>query len=150
MRLREFLDPSATGFELAGTTREAVLAEVVGLLRLSEKSAETVVRQLLRREAMGSTGFGAGVAIPHCRTMAVSRLRVAFGRHPAGVDWTAADGKPVHALFLIVAPPMEVSNQYLPVLGKIAQLLHEGDVATKLRAAESPEDLFALLDQKGI
>jgi len=150
MRLRDFLDPTATRFDLAGPTREDVLSEVVGLLRLNEKSAETVVRQLLRREAMGSTGFGSGVAIPHCRTLAVSRLRVAFGRHPTGVDWAASDGKPVHGLFLIVAPPMEVSQQYLPVLGKIAQFLHEGDVAAKLRGMESPEELFALLDQKGI
>lgn len=150
MRLRDFLDPSATRFDLAGPTREGVLTEVVGLLHLSEKSAETVARQLLRREAMGSTGFGAGVAIPHCRTMAVNRLRVAFGRHPAGVDWAAADGKPVHALFLIVAPPMEVSQQYLPVLGRIAQFLHEGDAAARLRAMESPEELFALLDQREI
>jgi mannitol/fructose-specific phosphotransferase system IIA component (Ntr-type) len=62
----------------------------------------------------------------------VNRLRVAFGRKRAGVDFKAIDEKPVRFFFLIVAPPLEVSNQYLPVLGKIAQFSKEPDVPDRL------------------
>ena len=64
-----------------------------------------------------STGIGRGIAIPHCRSLVVNQLRVAYGRKQPGVDFNAIDGKPVTNFFLIVAPPLEVSNQYLPVTG---------------------------------
>ena len=95
----------------------------------------------------GSDGIGRGIAIPHCRSLVVSRLRVVFGRKPAGVDFKAIDDKPVHNFFLIVAPPMEVSNQYLPVLGKIAQFAKEPDVPDSLSKLESSEDFLRLLEQ---
>jgi mannitol/fructose-specific phosphotransferase system IIA component (Ntr-type) len=80
-----------------------------------------LVKLLKKRENLGSTGIGKHVAIPHCRSLVVDRLRVAYARKPAGLDFDAIDDKPVNHLFLIVAPPVEISNQYLPVLGKIAQ-----------------------------
>ncbi len=150
MRIREFLQPDAVSLDLAGSSRDEVLAGLVALLRLPAPAAETVRRQLVRRESLGTTGFGRGVALPHCRTLAASRLRLAFGLHRAGVEWQAMDGKPVHTAFLIVAPPMEVSNQYLPVLGRIAQFLHEPQVPERLRTLTSPEALFELLDQRGL
>ena len=149
MRLRDFLEADAIELNLRATTRDEVFAELVALLRLAEKQAQTVVRQLLRREMLGSTGFGQGVAIPHCRTLAVSRLRLAFGRHSAGVDMQAMDGRPVTVFFLIVAPPMEVSNQYLPVLGRIAQFVREPETTARLAGLNSREDLLRLMDDRG-
>jgi mannitol/fructose-specific phosphotransferase system IIA component (Ntr-type) len=103
---------------------------------------------LKRRENLGSTGIGRGIAIPHCRSDVVSHLRVAFGRKPAGVDFKAIDNKPVHDFFLIVAPPMEVSNQYLPVLGKIAQFAKEPDIPARLTRLETPEHFLTLLEEQ--
>jgi mannitol/fructose-specific phosphotransferase system IIA component (Ntr-type) len=80
----------------------------------------------------------------------VSRLRVAFGRRPDGVDYKAIDDQPVRYFFLIVAPPLEVSNQYLPVLGKIAQFAKEPDVPQRLAALSAPTDLLKLLEEKNI
>ena len=105
---------------------------------------------LKRRENLGSTGIGRGIAIPHCRSLVVNQLRVAFGRKPGGVDFRAIDEQPVHNLFLIVAPPLEISNQYLPVLGKIAQFAKEADVAERLDRMESAEEFLRLLEEKGI
>jgi nitrogen PTS system EIIA component len=105
---------------------------------------------LKRRENLGSTGIGKGIAIPHCRSLVVNRLRVAFGRKPGGVDFRAIDEQPVHNVFLIVAPPLEVSNQYLPVLGKIAQFSKESDVPERLEEIGSPGEFLALLEEKGI
>jgi mannitol/fructose-specific phosphotransferase system IIA component (Ntr-type) len=105
---------------------------------------------LQRRESLGSTGFGRGIAIPHCRSLVASRLRIAYGQSRNGVEFHAIDGKPVHHVFLIVAPPLEVSNQYLPVLGLVAQFAKEADVPARLAAVTRPEDFFQLLEEKGV
>src|SRR5207253_2495222 len=97
-----------------------------------------------------ATGSGQNIAIPHCRAVAVSRLRVAFGRKLEGIDFNAIDGKPVQFFFLIVAPPLEVSNQYLPVLGKIAQFAKETDVPEKLVKVGTPQEFLKLLEDKNI
>jgi PTS system nitrogen regulatory IIA component len=123
---------------------------MVGLLRLGDRPSATIVRQLLRREMLGSTGFGNGIAIPHCRTLAVNRLRLAFGRHRAGLPWQAIDQQPVHAIFLIVAPPAEMSNQYLPLLGRIAQFVQDPQVPRILRGLDSVEAFWALIDERGV
>jgi mannitol/fructose-specific phosphotransferase system IIA component (Ntr-type) len=60
------------------------------------------------------------------------------------------DGRPVHHLFLIVAPPLEISNQYLPVLGRIAQFAKEPDVPDRLASLAGPEEFFRLLEDKGV
>jgi mannitol/fructose-specific phosphotransferase system IIA component (Ntr-type) len=149
MRLADFLDPTAVCLALRAESKDAVRDELVGLLRLDERSTDTLTRLIGRREALGSTGVGRGIAIPHCRSLAVSRLRLAFGLHARGLDYDAIDGRPVHVFFLIVAPPVEVANQYLQVLARIAQFAQQPHVAEQLRALTSADQLFALLDEKG-
>jgi len=150
MRLQDFLDPSAISLTLQGTTKEAILDEMVGLLRLDPRATATLAQLVRRREQLGSTGFGRGIAIPHARSLSVNRLRVAFGRHPDGIEFAAMDQAPVHAIFLIVAPPHEVSNQYLPVLGRVAQFCQQPDVPERLAALQTPTELLALLAERGV
>ena len=150
MRLREFFSEDAINLHLQSTAKDDVLKELVGLLQLDDKAEQTLVKMLKRRETLGSTGIGQNIAIPHCRALAVSQLRVAFGRKLEGIDFNAIDGKPVHYFFLIVAPPLEVSNQYLPVLGKIAQFAKEADVPEKLAMLNSPQEFLKLLENKNI
>jgi mannitol/fructose-specific phosphotransferase system IIA component (Ntr-type) len=150
MRLKEFFSPDAISLSLRGGSKDDILAEMVSLLRTDERSAGTLLRILQRRENLGSTGVGRGIAIPHGRSLVVGRLRLAFGRKPDGIEFQAIDSKPVFSLFLIVAPPLEISNQYLPVLGKIAQFAKEPDVPDRLRSMSSPDDFFRLLEEKGV
>lgn len=150
MELREFISEDAIKLHLEGETKDEILKELISLLGLDEKSEAILYKMLKRRENLGSTGIGKGIAIPHCRSLVANRLRVAFGRKPEGVDFKAIDEQPVHNIFLIVAPPLEVSNQYLPVLGKIAQFAKEPDVADRLEEIESPREFLALLEEKGI
>src|SRR5512142_3278146 len=150
MELREFFSEDAIQLDLQGTTKDDVLKELISLLGLDDKSEGMLYKMLKRRENLGSTGIGRGIAIPHCRSLVVNRLRVAFGRKPAGVDFKAIDGQPVHYFFLIVAPPLEVSNQYLPVLGKIAQFSKESDVPTRLLSIKEPREFMELLREKGV
>ncbi len=150
MELREFFSEDAVKLELEGTTKDEVLKELISLLKLDEKAEGMLFKMLKRRENLGSTGIGRGIAIPHCRSLVVNRLRVAFGRKATGLDFKAIDDKPVHFMFLIVAPPLEVSNQYLPVLGKIAQFSKEPDVPQRLLTLPTPADFMALLEEKKI
>lgn len=148
MELKAFFSPAAVSLQLQGSTKDEILKELIALLELDEKSEGILFKMLKRRENLGSTGIGRGIAIPHCRSLVVSQLRVAFGRKPEGLDFRAIDDKPVYNFFLIVAPPLEVSNQYLPVLGKIAQFAKEPDVPARLAKLESPGGFMELLGEK--
>jgi mannitol/fructose-specific phosphotransferase system IIA component (Ntr-type) len=150
VHLREFFAEDAIDLNLKSTTKDAVLKELVGLLKLDEKADGMLYKMLKRRETLGSTGIGQNIAIPHCRSLVVSRLRVAFGRKLEGIDFKAIDDKPVNYFFLIVAPPLEVSNQYLPVLGKIAQVAKEAGVPDRLARLNTPAAFLKLLEDKNI
>ncbi len=146
MALREFMDPSAIQLELRGESKDAILRELIGLLGLDEKSEGILFKMLKRRENLGSTGIGKGIAIPHCRSLVVDKLRLAFGRKTGGIEYNAIDGDRVQYFFLIVAPPIEVSNQYLPVLGKLAQFAKDPENLKKLGEVKTPEELLAMFE----
>jgi mannitol/fructose-specific phosphotransferase system IIA component (Ntr-type) len=150
MELRDFFAEDAIKLDLEGNTKDEILKELIGLLGLDDKSEGMLFKMLKRRENLGSTGIGRGIAIPHCRSLVVTKLRVAFGRKPQGVDFKAIDEKPVFFFFLIVAPPLEVSNQYLPVLGKIAQFSKEPDVPDRLLKIKQPREFMQLLEEKSL
>ncbi|MEO8909256.1 MAG: PTS sugar transporter subunit IIA [Gemmatimonadaceae bacterium] len=150
MELRDFFSEDAIKLELEGNTKDDILKELIGLLGLDDKSEAMLFKMLKRRENLGSTGIGRGIAIPHCRSLVVNKLRVAFGRKSQGLDFKAIDEKPVYFFFLIVAPPLEVSNQYLPVLGKIAQFSKEADVPERLLKLKEPREFMQLLEEKSL
>lgn len=149
MKLVEFFAPDEVELQLDAEGKEAALRELIGLLSVNEK-ADELFSLLKKRENLGSTGIGKGIAIPHCRSLVVDRLRVVYGRKPAGLDFEAVDGKAVHHLFLIVAPPVEISNQYLPVLGKIAQFCKNPKNLARLDEIESEAEFFEVLEQADV
>lgn len=148
MRLRDLFTAEVVKLELNSESKDDLLKELVALLGLDEKSEAILFKTLKRRENLGSTGIGKGIAIPHCRSLVVNRLRLAYGRKEAGMDFNAIDGATVHNFFLIVAPPLEVSNQYLPVLGKIAQFAKDPEVPQRLLELATPDEFLRLLEQK--
>jgi mannitol/fructose-specific phosphotransferase system IIA component (Ntr-type) len=120
--------------ELQAGNKEEVLREFVHQLYRAGKifDKEIVLDMLMRRESLGSTAVDDGVAIPHGRTLTTRRIIVAFGRCKKGLDFDARDGKPVHLIFLIVAPYSEKNSLYLPVLGKVAEFCRKEGVRKKL------------------
>ncbi len=150
MLLRDYLSAPRIDLDLAGDTREEILRAMLRLLGLDGRSRRTLLRTLLRRESLGSTGIGRGIAIPHCRSLVVKRLHLAYGRRRGGVDFNAMDSHPVSHFFLIVAPPLEVAGQYLPVLGKVAQFARDPEVPERLEAMISAEEFLDLLAAKGV
>ena len=150
MFIRDFLSADAVSLDLQAGNKDSVLPELVALLKTTPRTEESLLRQLRRREEHGSTGIGRGIAIPHSRSTEVQRVRLAFGRSAAGIDYRSLDGAPVHAFFLIIAPPAETVPQYLPILGKIASLGREPDVPERLKKLATVEELFKLLEEKGV
>jgi mannitol/fructose-specific phosphotransferase system IIA component (Ntr-type) len=147
MELRSFLDKSAVRLDLQATSQDDVLRELIELLNVDARTSSILFKCLKRRENFGSTGIGRGVAIPHCRSLAVSRLRVAYGRRQHGIEFRALDGRPVSSFFLIVAPPNESPSDYLPVLGRLVSLVRRPDVPERLAALRRPDELFELLSE---
>jgi mannitol/fructose-specific phosphotransferase system IIA component (Ntr-type) len=148
MKLRELFTVESVKLGLETDSKDAVLEELVTLLGLDDKSEANLVKTLKRRETLGSTGVGKGIAIPHCRSLLVSNLRLAYGRKLTGMDFDSIDHEPVQHFFLIVAPPIEISNQYLPVLGKIAQFAKDPDIPERLAAISTADEFLALLEER--
>jgi PTS system nitrogen regulatory IIA component len=149
MQLRDFFSPDAIDLSLPAATKHAALEAMVGLLDVTADVAHTLMQLLERREQLGSCGVGRGIAIPHCRATVIPQLRLAYGRVAGGLDYDAIDGQPVRHLFLIVAPPVEVSNLYLPVLGRLAQFAKGPEIPERLAALTSVPQFFDLLDERG-
>lgn len=148
MKLRELFTSQSVELDLSSDSKDDILKELIQLLGLDDKSDTILFKTLKRRENLGSTGIGKGIAIPHCRSLVVNKLRLAYGRKPGGVDFQAIDEEPVHNFFLIVAPPLEVSNQYLPVLGKIAQFAKDPDIPGILSEIEDADEFLTLLEER--
>ena len=122
MKLSEIIVPKRINLNLKATTKDGVLEELVKLLGLGTHARDTILQTLRAREEMGSTGIGKGVAIPHCRSLIVSKIVVAVGRSKAGVSFKSADKKKAFLFFLIVAPPVgNPPGDYLVALGTVAQ-----------------------------
>lgn len=110
---------------LKSKTREDVLKELIQPLSESGKikNSSRLLDILKQRESLGSTAIAKHIAIPHCRTLNSADTQVVVGLSQEGVDFQAPDKKPVHLFFLIVAPPQEKENMYLPILGKLCEIL---------------------------
>ena len=147
MKLVDFFGRNEIALHLRASEKEEALREMVELLDLDGDAEEILHKLLLKRENLGSTGIGKGVAIPHCRSLVVDRLRIAYGRKPEGLTFDSVDGKVVHHFFLIVAPPVEISNQYLPVLGKIAQFCKNPKNLQQLSEVTSPEEFLETIER---
>ena len=145
MELKELFTESNVSLELSANSKDDVLVELIGLLQLDEKAREMLFKMLKKRENLGSTGIGKGFAIPHCRSLVADKLKVAFGLHSGGIDFNSIDGQPAHFFFLIVAPPIEISNYYLPVLGKVAQFCKSPNIESKLKNLKNVDEFLELL-----
>ena len=133
--LEKLLDKDRVILDLKSKNKDDVLKELLAALRLPEDREKLVYEALKKRESIGSTGIGKGIAIPHTRSLVLDRVYLVVGRSKEGVDFDALDGKPVHLFFLLCAPPQDPGTTYLLTLGKIAH------VARKLSKREDYMDI---------
>ncbi len=132
--------------DIAATDKNGVLREFARLLREKGKieDEEDLVRVLTEREALGSTGIGDGVAIPHGKLGNVPGIIVAFGRSKRGVEYQSLDANPVFLFFLLVTPG-DKPGDHLMTLARISRILKNAALRTSLRRASGRREMRILL-----
>ena len=133
MNLGDVLREACVLVDLKGGAKEQVLKELVQALKAEGlvEDEEGAVRVILEREALGSTGIGDGVAIPHGKLKGLSSMLCAFGRSVQGVPFDAVDRQPVHIFFLLLAPE-ETTGLHLKMLSRISRILRDAPFRRKL------------------
>ena len=144
--LTDLLTPERIKIPLVSNTKDALLRELVDLVGQQAKvrDRDEVLRAVIDREQVLSTGIGNGVAIPHGKSAAVDDLVLAAGVARDGVDFEALDGQPVQLFFLLVGPD-SAAGQHVKALSRISRLLRRDSFRTRLASAGSPEEFYAIL-----
>jgi mannitol/fructose-specific phosphotransferase system IIA component (Ntr-type) len=146
MNLSSLLSKNRINLSLKPGKKDKVIEDLVYSVKKGA-DAELIVSTLLKREELGSTGIGKGIAIPHCRSLAVDKLEIAIGRTLKPINFNAIDKKPVSLIFLIIAPPQDPGNQYLLTLGKIVQIAKELTKAKAVHKPKTPDEFVQLIDE---
>ncbi len=132
--------------DIKALDKNGVIREFAGLLQATGKVREEdeIIRVLAEREALGSTGIGDGVAIPHGKVRGLKEIVVAFGRSRNGVDFQSLDGKPVSLFFLLLVPDGNPGD-HLRVLARISRMLKNPVLRERLRTAPRDEEIRKIL-----
>ena len=148
MRIVDLLDEKSIRLDAAFFSKEATLDAAVELMAASGKlnDKDTYRAGVYAREEEGTTGIGEGIAIPHCKSRAVSKPGLAAMVIPAGVDFDSLDGEKVTLLFLIAAPDTE-DNVHLDVLSKLSMLLMDETFTNQLKSAKSTKEFLKIIDK---
>jgi excisionase family DNA binding protein len=141
------MDVGRVSLKLRGSNKHVVLHELVALViePTQQRQAEIFFQALKAREDLCSTCVNGGVAIPHARNALVGLVDkplLAYGRHPAGIDFGALDGQPVHHYFLLCAPSV---REHLKLLARLSRVLHGAGFREQLAAMQSAADVIALV-----
>jgi nitrogen PTS system EIIA component len=149
MKIVDFLKEERIIPKLQGTDKLSVLRELSNVLVAScqVNSAEDLLRILLDREKLESTGIGEGIAIPHGRLKKLKDFVISFGRSVQGVDFDSIDKKPTHLFFLVMAPENSAVNN-LKLLGRIVTLLKDASFKKRLMEASSEKELYQYIAEE--
>jgi len=149
MKILDILAVDSIVPELKGRTKKLVLEELIDAAKQHNPhiDSDRLMKVLLERERLGSTGIGDGIAIPHGKLRDIDDLVLSFGRSSEGIDFESMDGKPVHLFFLLVAPEA-CAGIHLRALAKIARLLKNGTVRKRLAKVDNREDIFSIIQQE--
>lgn len=148
MRMSEVIVEKAFVELPADADKRTVIAALVKSLvlarRLKPPQVEDLVEGTMSREAIGSTGIGHGIAIPHCRTPLVGKIMCAYGLSKEGVDFDSLDGEPVHSVFLLLTPP-DRKEDHLALMKSFASQIRKEHFCEFLRQAGDAKALIDLL-----
>ena len=143
--LSDILTVDAIDEHLAAANKKGLFQQLgVAIGRRTGVPAKTIVACLGEREKIGSTGFGGGAAIPHCKVAGLARVVAYFARLAAPIDFQSVDGLPVDLVFVILSPP-DAGAEHLKALAGASRALRDRNLTAKLRGARSRDALFALL-----
>jgi len=146
IRLENILTPGRSLVNVPGGSKKRVLEQIAKVIAqdISDLDSQTIFESLIAREKLGSTGFGNGIAIPHCRMAGCSAPVSAVLRLETPVDFDAIDGAPVDLLFVLLVPEA-ATDEHLELLRQIASMLDREDVRQRLRQASSNRGLYQVV-----
>jgi mannitol/fructose-specific phosphotransferase system IIA component (Ntr-type) len=150
MKFADFVCVDAIQSQLASRDKPSVIRELVtglvtaGLVATTE--LEGIVGAIMKREELGSTGIGRGIAVPHTKHASVDKLVGTVGVCSAGLDFDSLDGERVHLFFLLVSPP-DRPGDHLRALENISRQLRNDQFCRNLRQAQSAADIQRLLEE---
>jgi len=151
MRIADFVVRDSIIPDLQANSKEGVIREMVDSLRTagSFKSgdSEEVVKAILKRELLGSTGIGRGVAIPHTKHTGVDKLVGTVGVSKGGVAFESLDGEPVHVLVMLISP-QDRPGDHLRALENVSRSLRDDGFVKSLRQAQTREAIWDLLGEQ--
>lgn len=146
IRLETILTPARSLVNVPGGSKKRVLEQIANLVArdLTDLDAQDIFENLIAREKLGSTGFGNGIAIPHCRLPGCQAPISAVLHLDAAVDFDAIDGAPVDLLFVLLVPEA-ATDEHLELLRQIASMLDRSEVRERLRQAQNNESLYQVV-----
>ncbi len=146
MKLGDYLEKEFVLPELSSTNKTGVLLELLTPLsgKYPKLDTDQVVRVLLDREKLGTTGIGSGIAIPHGKLENLERVIVIVGRSRDGVEFDALDRKPCSIFFLVLAPE-NVAGMHLRILAQISRVLKDADFRQQFLEADGLDGLWQLM-----
>lgn len=146
MKITEILSKSAVKIDIESVEKEDVLKELVDVLDAVKNVGDkkSIVKALIERENLGSTGIGQGIAIPHGKTDNVDELTAVLGISRKGVNFESLDGELVYILFLLVAPK-DSAGPHLKALAQISRLLRDSFFCDLLKRCKSAEEVYELI-----
>ena len=149
MKITDFLNEKAIKLELESTEKEDALKEMVDVLAETKDIGDkkSIVKTLIERENLGSTGIGQGIAIPHGKTDRVDELVAVLGISRKGVNFEALDGESIYILFLLVAPK-DTAGPHLKALAQISRLFRDSYFCELLRRCKTPKEVFELINKE--
>jgi PTS system fructose-specific IIA component/PTS system nitrogen regulatory IIA component len=150
MKFADFVCVNAIKADLAADNKEGVIRELAGALvaagEIAEEDLESIVGAIMKREELGSTGIGRGVAVPHTKHPSVEKLVGTVGVSSPGVEFASLDGEKVQLFFLLVSPP-DRPGDHLRALENISRQLRDEMFCKFLKQAKSSDDIRTLLDE---
>ncbi|HPN73468.1 MAG TPA: PTS sugar transporter subunit IIA [Candidatus Omnitrophota bacterium] len=148
MNIYEILDKESIGIGLEAEGKDEVLTELIGLLvssgKVKKEDRSEILKKVKEREALGSTGIGKGIAIPHAKSSKLKKMGAALGISKKGLDFKSLDGEPTYIFFLLVDPG-ETPGPHLKALAKISRLLDDKFIRDRLRSASSAKDVIKII-----
>ena len=148
MKILEVLDKEAILVDLKSDDKKGVLEELVTpAARIAGVNHEEVMRVLLEREQLGSTGIGGGIGIPHGKLKGLKSLVLGFGLSRKGVDFESIDGKPTHIFFLLVTPENS-TGLHLKLLARISRILKDDLFKERLMQATDSVEILSIIKEE--
>ena len=149
MKLKDILSNNSIIIPLKSLKKEEVIEEMVNYLYQHKKieDRDRILKAILDREKVMSTGVGDRVAIPHGKSDGVTDIVALFGITEHDIDFHSIDNKPVRLIFMLVGPP-DQTGPHLKVLSRISRLMHKGEFRDRLLNSHTPEEVMAIIERE--